>query len=94
MFIKDFFTSPSIPTIVKWIVTILITGFIAQFGKKFADFLIARFRDRKNVAEDDPKVESDVKSKEKIREPGDKYQAKIEKKARKAEIKSLKKTKR
>jgi hypothetical protein len=29
-------------TILKWAITILVAGFIAQFGKKFATFLIER----------------------------------------------------
>jgi hypothetical protein len=42
-------------TILKWAITILVAGFIAQFGKKFATFLmekIKRFRTRKAAARD------------------------------------------
>jgi len=36
-----------IPTAVKWIVSVLIAGFIAQFGKMFAEYLIRRYREKK-----------------------------------------------
>lgn len=36
-------------TILKWVITILITGFIAQFGKKLANFIIDRTRKRKSL---------------------------------------------
>ena len=47
MGIESFFTSDNIVTILQWAVMILITGFIAQFGKKFAEFLIDRAKDKK-----------------------------------------------
>lgn len=31
-------------TILKWAITILVAGFIAQFGKKFATYLIEKIR--------------------------------------------------
>ena len=31
-------------TILKWAVTILVAGFIAQFGKKFANYLLEKIR--------------------------------------------------
>jgi len=34
-------------TILKWVITILITGFIAQFGKKLANFIIDKTREQK-----------------------------------------------
>jgi hypothetical protein len=40
-------------TILKWSITILIAGFIAQFGKKLASYLIERFKQfksRKNAS--------------------------------------------
>ncbi len=36
-------------TILKWVITILITGFIAQFGKKLANFIIDKTRERKSL---------------------------------------------
>ncbi|MFW5769853.1 MAG: hypothetical protein ACOCX9_00310 [Spirochaetota bacterium] len=35
-------------TILKWVITILITGFIAQFGKKLANFIIDKARERRS----------------------------------------------
>jgi biopolymer transport protein ExbB/TolQ len=35
-------------TILKWVITILITGFIAQFGKKLANYIIDKTRERKS----------------------------------------------
>jgi hypothetical protein len=32
-------------TILKWAITILAAGFIAHFGKQFAEFIIAKIRD-------------------------------------------------
>lgn len=40
-FIKD--NSDTILEIMKWVLLVLITGFIAQFGKKFASYIIAKF---------------------------------------------------
>jgi hypothetical protein len=36
--------SETASTILKWAVTILIAGFIAQFGKKFANYLVEKIR--------------------------------------------------
>ncbi|MBN1534213.1 MAG: hypothetical protein JXA20_16190 [Spirochaetes bacterium] len=36
-----------IPTAVKWIGSVLIAGFIAQFGKMLAEYLIKRYRERR-----------------------------------------------
>jgi len=41
------FDLDQIPTAVKWIITVLIAGFIAQFGKMFAEYLIDRHRRKK-----------------------------------------------
>lgn len=35
-------------TMLKWAITILVAGFIAQFGKKFAAYLIEKFKSFKN----------------------------------------------
>ncbi len=35
-------------TMLKWAITILVAGFIAQFGKKFAAYLIEKFKNFKN----------------------------------------------
>ncbi len=36
-------------SVLKWTGVIIVTGFIAQFGKKFADFLIDRARKNKRT---------------------------------------------
>lgn len=36
--------SATAATILKWAVTILVAGFIAQFGKKFANYLMEKLR--------------------------------------------------
>lgn len=48
---NSFFDADTVSTIIKWSVTILITGFIAQFGKKIANFMtekVKSIRNRKN----------------------------------------------
>lgn len=47
MNIADLFTQENLPVILKWTVTVLIAGFIAQFGKKYADHLIEQARERR-----------------------------------------------
>lgn len=36
--------SETASTILKWAITILVAGFIAQFGKKFANYLVEKIR--------------------------------------------------
>ncbi len=48
------FDSATLTTIVKWTVTILIMGFITQFGRKLANYIIdkaARVRKRRELRE-------------------------------------------
>lgn len=46
------FDSNTLITILKWTITILITGFIAQFGKRFANYISEKIKRRKtNSAE-------------------------------------------
>jgi hypothetical protein len=52
MSIESFLASDTPITIMKWAAMILITGFIAQFGKKFAEYLIDRLRSKKSAAAD------------------------------------------
>lgn len=47
MFIEDFFKSEKIPAVIKWAVTIIVTGFIAQFGKRLADYIIKKVKGRR-----------------------------------------------
>lgn len=51
--VNTIFDSETGITVLKWAITILIAGFIAQFGKKFATFLIVkiqRFKNRKSAS--------------------------------------------
>jgi hypothetical protein len=41
------FDPGTISTILKWAITILIAGFIAQFGKKFANYLTEKIKARR-----------------------------------------------
>ena len=36
--------------IIKWIIIVIIAGFLGQFGKMFATYLIEKARRRKNLA--------------------------------------------
>jgi len=96
--------------ILKWALIVLITGFIAQFGKSFATYVMARIRagkigersrpeaadrqapqpptlppDREAIEVVEPKTVTAVAR------PEDKTQAKLRKKALKAQIKKEKK---
>jgi hypothetical protein len=42
--IKNIIGSETITVVVIWIATVLIAGFIAQFGKRFADYLTDRIK--------------------------------------------------
>lgn len=100
MGIEDFFRSETIPTWIKWVVTILVTGFIAQFGKRLADFLIKKFRARKEKQTALPPVENPNQESQAL-DPLPtqeskkilKAKAKLEKKQAKAGIKGTKKGK-
>jgi len=41
------FETDTLLTILKWAVTIMLTGFVAQFGKKFAEYIIERVKKKK-----------------------------------------------
>jgi len=45
--LEEFFQSEKIPSAVKWVVTLVVTGFIAQFGKRLADLIIQKVRARR-----------------------------------------------
>lgn len=82
----------AVTTILKWAVMILVTGFIAHFGKKFAEFIIERIgniRKKKaggmqeaNVAVPTPAGEGDADARARV---------KLEKKLAKAAAKERKK---
>lgn len=48
MIFESFFQSEKIPTLLKWAITLVVTGFIAQFGKRLADFIIQKIRERRH----------------------------------------------
>jgi len=89
---QNIFDSSTISTILKWAVMILITGFIAQFGKQFASFIMGKVRnirgkksgDNKSGHADAAPQAPDVAAAEKAR-------IKLEKKLAKAAAKELKK---
>jgi hypothetical protein len=94
--------SAAASTILKWAVTILIAGFIAQFGKKFANFLTEKVRNirkkkaekigGKQGAEDDAEVPSERPDPAGIHESVDvRARLKLEKKKAKAAAKEQKK---
>lgn len=49
MDIKNLLNNTDLITALKWIATILVTGFIAQFGRKFAEHLIDRAKKRREA---------------------------------------------
>src|SRR6056297_3121728 len=50
-------------TILKWVITILITGFIAQFGKKLANFIIDKTRKGKSLPAAENKKNKEINNK-------------------------------
>ncbi len=51
--------------ILKWILIVLITGFLAQFGKSFAKYIMAKIRTGKTSEEADQDT-IDVQAKQKL----------------------------
>ena len=43
----DISGSDTLVTVIKWAATLIAAGFIAQFGKKFADYLIDKGKKRR-----------------------------------------------
>jgi hypothetical protein len=68
--------------VLKWILIVLAAGFIGQFGKRLADHLVARARDRRATTPHSPPPSR----------AGEKAAVKMAKKAAKAEVKGRKKT--
>lgn len=46
------FDLSQVPTAIKWVAGVLIAGFIAQFGRIFAEYLVNRCRKKKQVGDD------------------------------------------
>ncbi len=96
--------SATASTILKWAVTILIAGFIAQFGKKFATYLMEKARSirkgKKEAGEDsgmtegghrEVPVRDNVFSAAALTAASEKARLKLEKKKLKASMKEQKK---
>ncbi|OPY89079.1 MAG: hypothetical protein A4E72_01214 [Syntrophus sp. PtaU1.Bin208] len=99
--------------ILKWALIVLITGFIAQFGKSFAKYIMEKIRRKKPLERQEPDSLDDVRAPlrpnlspdrdlAKAEEPEaltdtapleEKDQAKLRKKALKAQVKEQKKKK-
>lgn len=82
----------TVSTILKWAVTILVAGFIAQFGKKFANFLVDKIRSlrkKKREADGTQEVPAQVKTGDDSAIEGSRL--KLEKKKAKNEAKKEKK---
>ncbi len=85
--------SATASTILKWAITILVAGFIAQFGKKFATYLIEKtkaMRKGKKEADDGPK-EASITSAHTVIHEKDYYSAASAAAAEKARLKLEKK---
>ncbi|HVO64981.1 MAG TPA: hypothetical protein VMT12_00735 [Syntrophales bacterium] len=83
--------------VIKWVLIVLAAGFVGHFGKSFAEYLIARAKKKRTLADEE-------KSKVFVKQPGETTssatmsetagtRAKAEKKAIKAIIKLGKKEK-
>ncbi len=79
----------------KWILLVLAAGFIGQFGKRLADFLLARRRERRKNEQrswtDTAPLQASGAAIAPVDEPA-KAAAKTAKKAAKAEVKRAKKS--
>ena len=78
--------------VLKWVLAALIAGFIGQFGKSLALFLMKRRRTRTTQSATSDGVDSGPKTSGSIEASSLKSQAKIEKKRAKAKLKRLKKS--
>jgi hypothetical protein len=81
--------------VIMWVLIVLAAGFIGQFGKSFAAYLISITRKKKNLTETEESGRTDKKPEEEklpvsVSETAG-TQAKTEKKALKAFIKQRKK---
>ena len=81
-------TLEAVWNVLKWVLLVLVAGFIGQFGKSFALRLIERRRrKRADLSPDEPPIPPEVL----IEKQRFEAQAKIEKKRAKAEVKRAKK---
>lgn len=94
--------------ILKWVIIILITGFITQFGRMFAQYIVRRINERRTRMQQEKPADAPppaVQTQKEIRPSADadvcssteskriKEQEKQQKKAAKARSKALKKQK-
>jgi biopolymer transport protein ExbB/TolQ len=78
--------------VLKWVLAALIAGFVGQFGKSLALFLIKRRRNRKGIEAASNSIGTPPKAASSIHDEARPNQTKIEKKAAKAAVKRLKKS--
>ena len=83
--------------VIKWMLIVLAAGFIGHFGKSFAEYLLARARKKKTLADEKKsevfvKQQGESKSSTAVSQTTE-MTAKAEKKALKAVIKLKKKEK-
>jgi hypothetical protein len=78
--------------VLKWVLAALIAGFVGQFGKSLALFLIKQRRNRKGIEAASNPIGIPPKATSCIRDEAGPNQTKIEKKRAKAAVKRLKKS--
>ncbi|MBN1496926.1 MAG: hypothetical protein JXA07_09175 [Spirochaetes bacterium] len=89
---QNIFDSSTVSTILKWAVMILITGFIAQFGKQFATFILGKIRNIRNKkAGGEPGAKAAGPAPAASGDAAEKARLKLEKKLAKAAAKERKK---
>ena len=96
--IKDSINSEIVSVAVIWVVTVLIAGFIAQFGKRFADYLAEKIKKSRSPENSSTQGKSASgisparSGEEQVHiNPEDRAKKKIEKKIAKALVKERKK---
>jgi hypothetical protein len=90
MDLMAFFKSETAATVSTWAATILVAGFIAQFGKKTADYFIERFGRHKPPAPPAMPAGSTAQTAQPTGEAA--LSGSTDKKQLKAELKKIKKT--
>ncbi len=88
---QNMFDPATIATILKWAVIVLITGFIAQFGKQFAAFLTGKIRNIRRKKAGGSPAGSTPASTPAPADTGERARLKLEKKLAKAAAKKMKK---
>jgi hypothetical protein len=78
--------------VLKWVLAALIAGFVGQFGKSLALFLMKRRRNQKGIEATSNPVGAPPKVTSSMSNVADSSRTKIEKKKTKAAVKRLKKS--